>query len=94
MNFKTTNNKALLTELIINNPDLTPKQIMQIFGLKKAFEEINPRELNIMFAKSNKRSFQRLLIDCEKVKLSSKETLFNTVRNSIEKFKPVNLKNF
>lgn len=36
VDYKTKNDKALLLDLIVNNPDLGIKQILQLFGLKKA----------------------------------------------------------
>jgi len=74
LDYKTTNDKALLVDLILNNPDLGPKQILQIFGLKKVFEIVNPRELRSMFSKYNQRSWYRLMTDVNKVKIP---TLYN-----------------
>ncbi len=54
--YKPKDDKTLLAALIFNNPTMSPKQIMQMFGLKKALEIVNVRELRVMFAKCNQRS--------------------------------------
>ncbi len=56
LDYKARNDKALLATLICNNPDLTPKQLLMLFGLRKAFETMDARELRVMFAKCNQRS--------------------------------------
>jgi len=83
---------VLLTDLIMNNPDLNPKQILQCYGLKQALDIVNPRELRTMFAQYDKRSWYRLMADAKKVNLPSPHSSFRILREQLMKFKP--LKNF
>ena len=36
LDYSVINSKALLADLIMNNPEMSPKQIMQLYGLKQA----------------------------------------------------------
>ncbi|MFZ5953965.1 MAG: hypothetical protein ACOYT8_02565 [Candidatus Dependentiae bacterium] len=86
--------KALLASLIINNPELSPKQILITYGLSKALDVVNIRELRALFAKCNQRSWYRLIKDVQKVKIVGTQSPFETVRECLKKFKPINLKHF
>lgn len=79
--------KALLATLLVHNPTMTPKQILQMYGLKKALEVVNTRELRSIFGKSKQRSLTRLLADVQKVKLPTTHNQFDTVREQLMKFK-------
>lgn len=85
LDYKTTNDRALLADLIFNNPDSSPKQIMQLFGMKKVLETMNIRELRMIFAKYNARSWQRLIAEVNKVKLSTANNAFSIIRKNINK---------
>jgi len=91
LDFKAKNDEALLVALCYNNPDLGPKQILQLFGLKKAFETMTPRELQILFDRFSQRSWSRLLADAMKVKLPNATSPFCTIRKQILKFRPCSL---
>lgn len=69
LDYKVTTNKALLADLIMNNPDMSPKQIMQLYGLKQALADVTLRELRVMFARHNPRSWYRLIAEAQKVQL-------------------------
>ncbi len=92
--YKPTNDKALLASLVLNNPELKPKQILQMFGLKKTLETVTVRELRVIFAKYNKRSWYRLMADVNKVKLPITQTFFGIVRKHLNKFKPLRMEKF
>ncbi len=94
VNYESTNDKALLTDLILNNPEISPKQILQMFGLRKALDAVNIRELKVMFTKYNARSWYRLLSDSDKIRLPGQKISFGVIRESITKFKPVKLSKF
>jgi hypothetical protein len=55
LDYKAANDKALLADLIFNNPELGTKKILQMYGLSKALETINIRELRNMLSKQNQR---------------------------------------
>lgn len=69
LDYKISTYKGLLTDLIFNNPDLGPKQVLQIYGLKHALDVINPRELRAMFATYSTRSWYRLMADANEISL-------------------------
>ncbi len=89
---KTANNKALLTDLSFNNPGLGPKQILQMYGLKKIFEVINACELCVMFGAYNKRSWYRLISDANKINLPASQDCFGIIRTCAIKFRSLKLK--
>jgi len=60
--------KALLAALLVYNPTMTHKQILQVYGLKKALEVVNIRELRSMFGRLAQRSLFRLMADAQKVR--------------------------
>lgn len=62
MDFKVMDNKALLTALILNNPKLSTKKVLQIYGLSKALEIMNTRELKTIFST---RSWQRIITETQ-----------------------------
>lgn len=59
LDFVANNDKALLTTLIFNNPELGPRQILQLFGFKQALQTITSRELRTMFVHTQARSWHR-----------------------------------
>ena len=81
--------KALLAALLVHNPTMTSKQILYIYGLKKALEVVSTRELRSMFEKSAQRSWSRLMADVQKVKLPTTHNQFDSVRGQLVKFKPL-----
>jgi hypothetical protein len=81
--------KSLLAALIINNPHLSTHKILQLFGLKKALDVCNARELRGMFAKSQQRSWMRLIADANKINLPGIQSPFGIIREQLNKFKSV-----
>lgn len=59
LDFKTNNTKQLLVTLIFNNPTLSPRRILQLYGMKLALDTISIRELRTMFGTYNRRSWYR-----------------------------------
>ena len=88
LDFKARDSKALFAVLIVNNPDMSPKRIMQLFGLKKALEIATIRELKGMLPKSKHRSWQRLITEAANVKLPHASSPFMKIRKEIIKWKP------
>lgn len=81
--------KALLAALFVHNPDMKQKQIFQVYGLKKALEVVNLRELRNMFGKQAERNWYRLMEDVQKVKLPTLQSPFGVVREQLVKFKVI-----
>jgi len=93
LDYNPPNDKALLTALILNNPTMRPKQTLQLFGLKKALAIVTTRELRMMFAKCNPRSWYRLMADVKDVNLPRASSPFNIIREHREKFDALKLNN-
>lgn len=91
VNYKASSDKALLAALVISNPELGPKQVLQMFGLKRVLETVNSRELRVMFAKYNARSWYQLIADANKVRLPTAQSPFTILRDRLMKFKPLKL---
>lgn len=91
LNFTPSNDKALLTALVVNNPELSPQRVFKIFGFKKALEFASVRELRAMFSASSARSWSRLVHDINKVKVAGKKNCFTVLRECLEKFKMLKL---
>ena len=92
LDYKTSDPKALLANLIVNNPDLGPQRMLQIYGLKMALDIMNPRELRNMFSGYSKRSWYRLMADAETIKLSGITQPFGVLRRHIIYYKPLRFK--
>lgn len=83
LDYRARSDAALLAELLINNPKLNVKQIAQIYGLKKIFELVSPRELNAMFAQRSPRSWYRLMAEANKVALPHSQNALARLREEI-----------
>ena len=92
MDFRTTDDKALLTALILNNPELSIKRILQIYGLSKALALMDTRELRGMFGKHNQRSWQQIMIQTEEIKLPDIQSPLWVIKKHVSQFKPLKLK--
>jgi len=86
------NDKALLAELIINNPTVSANKIFQLFGFKKALEMVTLRELRSMLSQHNQRSWYRLMADVKGIKLPTAISPFDGIRKQLIAFKPLKLK--
>ena len=84
LDYRAANDKALLTALILNNPDLSSKQILNMFGLKRALESVSIRELRAMFTKSTSRGFARLMGEATLVKVPVDSNVFGALRRRIK----------
>lgn len=87
MDYRPTSDKALLADLIFSNPALGAKQILQLYGFKKALEVANIRELRTMFPSYNQRSWYRLIADVNNTILPNAHKPFNVLRENLSKFK-------
>ncbi len=94
LDYKTSNPKALLADLIINNPKLGAKRTIQLFGLKNALDAVTPRELRTMFGKYSDRSWYRLFAEARSVKLPVIKSPFDVIRKNLTSFEPLKLVDF
>lgn len=92
--YKPANSKVLLAELIVQNPDLKLKRIMQIIGLKQVFDTVNPRELRTMFGNKSPRSWYRLIAEAKAIKLPPTQSPLTIIREHLNIFEPLKLVDF
>lgn len=92
--YKPTNSKGLLAELIVQNPELKLKRIVQIFGLKQIFDSVNPRELRTMFGNKSQRSWYRLIAEAKAIKLPPIQSPLKVIREHLNTFEPLKLVDF
>ena len=90
IDYKPLDDRELLSTLLVNNPDLSPKRIAQIYGLKKMLEVFTLRELRTRFGK-NSRSWLRLITEAQHVRLPIVGLVFSDVRRCVERMKAIKL---
>lgn len=92
IDYQTSSPKALLADLIINNPTLGPVKTLQLFGLKLAVDSIGIRGLRAMLKKSSARSWYRLMAESMKISLPKNPvSTFLVIRQSLDTFEAVKL---
>jgi hypothetical protein len=89
LNFKAMDDKAFLAQLSFDNPDITPKQAMMLLGFKRALEAVPLRELKTIIGKNKPQSWNRLINDTNKIRLSMMHNPFKEIRKCIEEFKAI-----
>lgn len=94
LDYKVSNPKALLADLIISNPKLGTKRIIQLFGLKNALDAVTPRELRVMFGKYSNRSWYRLFSEAKSVKVPFTKSPFDVIRKNLTSFELLKLVDF
>ena len=91
LEFRSTSDEALLCSLVINNPSLTPKQILQFFGFKKILESMSMHELKRIIAKKHERSWDRFMKEIELINIPSKDEPFEVIKKQLLRYKPLRL---
>ncbi len=81
--YKAADDKALLADLIFNNPEVSAKRIMQMYGLLKASELINIRELRGILSKHSQRDWNRLLNEIKEIRFPGILKSFKMLRQQI-----------
>jgi hypothetical protein len=89
LDYKAHSDHALLTTLTLNNLHLSPKRIIQLFGLKKALETMSLGQLRQIFAHCSQRSWHRLLVDAKKISLPDGEKPLEIISEHLLKLKPL-----
>ena len=83
VDFKSINDKDLLSTIKLYNPTMTSKQILQFFGFKKALETMSLDELKKIISKNNQRNWMRFMQEVEKVYVPTKQNNFEIIRKKI-----------
>jgi hypothetical protein len=90
LDFKANNTKNLLVALIFNNSTLSPRHILQLYGMKLALDHMSIRELRTMFGAANKRCWYRLIADMKNVTITqhpNPPNPFRVIRDCLKAFK-------
>jgi len=95
LDYKPRSDQDLLAALIVNNPHMGPKKILQLYGLKKAYDVLTPRELRVMFAKYSTRSWYQFMDDARNITLpNARQATFGVLREQVEKMTAVRLSSY
>ncbi len=94
LDYSSSNTKALLADLIVNNPNLGIRHIIQLFGLKTILDTIVPRELRAMCGNYSSRSWYRLIKDANSIKLPNTINPLKVISKHLIEFKPLKLVDF
>lgn len=86
--------KALLTDLIFNNPNLTTNKMFQKFGLIFALKVVGQPELEILIGKNERRALTKLIDELRQINLAKKSNSFEIIHRQLDEFKPLRLANF
>ena len=84
MNFKAADDKDLLITLVLNNPDISVKKIMQVYGLAKALEVVSNRELRGMLSKYKQRKWNQLIDEANEIIIPEIQSPFIKLRKYIK----------
>lgn len=92
LEFRATSDEALLCSLRINNPSLTPKQILQFFGFKKILETKTMHEVKRILAAKYERSWDRFMKEIEHINIPSNDKPFEIIKKQIARCNPLKIK--
>ncbi|MFH1253835.1 MAG: hypothetical protein V1646_00195 [bacterium] len=92
--YKKTDTTLLLTALAINNPNMNSKKVLQKFGLIIALDNMNQRELRVLFGKCSQRSWDKEIQELKLLNLPRKTDSFEIIHKQLSEFKPLRLSNF
>lgn len=94
LDYKPREPKALLPDIIINNPDFSPRKQVMLYGLKQTMDMYGMRELRSMFGKQKNREWYRLVNESKKIKLPKTQDVFQTLRKHLMLFESLKLVDF
>lgn len=91
-NFKPSNDQALLSALIVYNPQAKPKDILSCVGYKKLLETMTADEIKKLFKKHHGRSWNRMIHIFNNFKLPTNDNAFEIIKKQLQRYKPLQLK--
>ncbi len=89
LDYTITNDKKLFVDLLFNNPDLSPKQLIHMYGLRRLLSFFTQQELRNMLSRCSTRTWYRLMADANKVQLPGTQSPFKVIREQLVRFRPV-----
>ena len=94
LDYKPREPKSLLPDIIINNPDFSPRKQIMLYGLKQTMDMYGMRELRKMFSKQKNREWYRLVEESKKINLPKTQDTFGILRKHLTSFEPLKLLDF
>ncbi len=92
IDFKPLNDKALLSTLVLYNPTLRAKQILQFFGFKKILETMTIDELRNILKQSDKSNWNKLIKELDSIIIPSPGQPFEIIKKQIQKYNPLKIR--
>lgn len=93
VDFKPLNDKALLSTLILHNPTLRAKQVLQFFGFKKILESMTLDELHKILKQYDKSNWNKLIKELDSIMVPSAGQPFEVIKKQLQKYKPIKIRN-
>lgn len=94
LDYQPKNPEAMLSDLVINNPGLAPRKILQLLGLKVTIDQVGMRATRIILGKASQRTWYSLVSESKKIKLPVKRNAFRLLREQLEEFRPLKLEDY
>lgn len=94
LDYKPREPKSLLPDIIINNPDFSPRKQVMLYGLKQAIDTYGMRELRNMFGKQKNREWYRFVDESKEINLPKTPDVFQILRKHLMLFEPLKLLDF
>lgn len=94
LNYDSSNPKALLVDLIINNPRLRPQKKLELYGLRQALENYTERELKGVFNPKSYRIWYRIMLDSRKIKVPDQQSPLQIIKDNLKAFVPISTLDF
>ena len=91
VDFKPLNDKALLSTLVLYNPHLRAKQILQFFGFKKILEAMTLDELRNILKQYDKSNWNKLIKELESIIVPSPGQPFEIIKKQLLHYKALRL---
>lgn len=92
--YQNDNPKELLTDLIVNNPKIGLKKVLQMVGLKVIVDKIGIREFREITKRYNQNNWYRLYKEIKSLTFPNMTDPFKPIREAITDFAPLKLVDF
>lgn len=95
LDFKPKSNVDLITQITIHNPQLKPRKILQLVGLKTVMDSMGMREMRAVFGnRLSQTTWYSLVREAKGVLLPIQNSSFRQLHKVIEQFEPLKLVDF
>lgn len=95
LDFKPKNNKDLVAQIMIHNPELKPRKILQLIGIKNVMDSMGMREMRSVFGnRLGQSTWYNLVKETKDISLPTQRSPFTQLRIHLEQFEPLKLVDF